>query len=279
MHVLAVGIDNLEDDYSTGMADVIRIARLDFVNGNVTTLALPRDLWVAIPGLADHGISEGLLSQSFTYGTEELGYYEGSDFGPGLLIETLKLNYGLEIDRYITLNMETFEKVIDAVDGIDLDLPYDVDGESTDPADPFDLGYFEQGEHHFDGETAVTFTRIRMMDDDYQRLDRQAMVLEALWEKLVSPTIWTQIPDLISALQGSVEMNLIATDIQQMLCLAPEVSSEDFVFTNLPRELLTESSKILEGENLPLFYWEVDEQTLIQLLENYQTGTWPNQNP
>ena len=67
-------------------------------------------------------------------------------------------------------------------------------GLSIDPDDPFDLGYFPKGDHHFDGETAIRFARIRMMDNDYYRTIRQSMVLEALWKKIISPNILPQNP-------------------------------------------------------------------------------------
>jgi LCP family protein required for cell wall assembly len=279
MMILALGIDNLENNYFYGLADVIRVVRVDFVKGKVSVLALPRDLWVEIPGLEDRGITNAKLNTAYYYGTETYGHYDGPDLGPGFMIETLKLNYGLRIDNYITLTMESVEKVIDAVGGIDVTLPYNLDGKSSDPDDPFDLGFFEKGTHHFDGETAVRFARIRMVDSDYYRISRQSMVLSALWEKAVSPAILPHIPQLVYALYGSVQMNLSANDIRYLACLAPQLSSDTLTFASIPLDMLEEDRITVERYNNPIFVWKVDEAALDRLMRDFQNGHWPSPEP
>src|SRR5262245_8182851 len=54
MNILAIGSDARGNHYLYGLADVIRLVRVDFVNGRVTILEVPRDLWVKIPDIADH---------------------------------------------------------------------------------------------------------------------------------------------------------------------------------------------------------------------------------
>jgi hypothetical protein len=115
MMILGLGIDIRYDDYIYGLADVIRVAQVDFVSGKVTVLTLPRDLLVEIPDMEDRGITNAKLNQAYFYGTEYYGFYEGPDLGPGMMMDTLEHNFGLRIDRYITINMATFKKIIDAV--------------------------------------------------------------------------------------------------------------------------------------------------------------------
>ena len=275
--ILALGIDNRWDTYYYGLADVIRIARVDFLEGKVTVLALPRDLWVEIPGLTDRDITHGKLNQAYLYGSEYLGYYDGPDLGPGLMLETLALNYDLDISKYVTLNMVTVAKVIDAAGGIDIYLPRDINGVSEDP--PVDLGYFEKGDQHFDGETAVRFARVRMIDNDIQRSNRQSMVLKALWKKILSPAILPRIPDLVNALYDSVETNLKAKEIRQMICLAPLIADQEIHFTNLPPEMLVEDRIFVERYMKTVFYWNVDLDDLRQLLADFEDGSWPQTSP
>jgi LCP family protein required for cell wall assembly len=279
MMILALGIDILESDYYYGLADVIRVVRVDFVKGKVSILALPRDLWVEIPGLLDRGITHAKLNTAYYYGTEYYSFYEGPDLGPGFMIETLALNYGLKIDKFITLNMDAFEKVIDAVGGIDIYLPYNLDGKSTDPDDPFDLGFFEKGDHHFDGETAIRFARIRMVDSELYRIKRQSMVLESLWEKMTSPSILPHIPQLVYALYNSVQMNLTATDIRNLACLAPLLNHETIQFANLPQEMLEADRMYVERYEKSIFYWKVDEAALKKQINAFRNGTWPTPEP
>ncbi len=207
MYVLAIGIDTKDLSYTYGLADVIRIARVDFVIPKVTVLSIPRDLWVEIPGIEDHGITDGKINQSFFYGGPGMNYYDGAGAGPGLLAKTINHNLDLRADHYGALNMLVFERIIDAVGGIDLYLPTDVDGT---PVNQFtrDMGYFYAGQNHFNGEQAVKFSRIRKRYSDYQRVDNQNMVLCALKEKLLSPSVLPRIPQIIGSFQGSVLTDL-----------------------------------------------------------------------
>jgi LCP family protein required for cell wall assembly len=277
MLILALGIDNRWDSYYYGLADVIRVVRVDFLTGGVSVLTLPRDLWVEIPGLGERNITHGKLNQAYLYGSELLGYYDGPDLGPGLMLETLDLNYDLEINKYITLNMITVEKVIDAAGGIDIYLPYDVNGVSEDP--PVNLGYFEAGPQHFTGEKAVRFARVRMIDNDIQRSIRQSWVLEALWKKLISPAILPRIPDLVHALYGSVQTNLKASDVRQLTCLAPLIADQKIRFVSLPAEMLVGDRIFVERYMKTLFYWNIDPDELTALLADFQNGTWPPPQP
>ncbi len=118
MNILAIGSDARGDHYLYGLADIMRLVRVDFVNGRVTILEVPRDLWVQIPEIADHyNISQGKLNQAYLYGNKGLGYYDGPGEGPGLLARTLSLNFGAQPDHYLAVNMHTFEAIVDAVGG------------------------------------------------------------------------------------------------------------------------------------------------------------------
>jgi anionic cell wall polymer biosynthesis LytR-Cps2A-Psr (LCP) family protein len=62
MTILAIGSDERNADYLYGLADAIRIIRIDFITPSVSILDFPRDLWVEIPGISDHyGITHGVL--------------------------------------------------------------------------------------------------------------------------------------------------------------------------------------------------------------------------
>ena len=92
MTILLIGSDYRGDGYLYGLADAIRIVRIDFTVPSVTVLDFPRDLWVEIPGIADHyGLTHGKLNQAYFYGSEGMGYYDGPGEGPGLLARTLDL--------------------------------------------------------------------------------------------------------------------------------------------------------------------------------------------
>lgn len=83
-----------------------------------------------------------------------MGYYYGPGGGAGLLAATLKQNFDLDVDNYGVVNMETFVKFVDALGGIDIDLPQPVDGTP-------ELPFFNAGKQHLSGTQALALARIR----------------------------------------------------------------------------------------------------------------------
>ncbi len=276
MVVLAIGADSGQD-YRYGLADVIRIARVDFVTPKVSVLSMPRDLWVEIPDIENnYGIDHGKLNQAYFYGGPGMGYYNGPGGGPGLLARTLDLNFGVRVDHYGAVNMSTFSKIVDAVGGIDIYLPTDVDGRPIDDHTE-DMGYFYAGQQHFNGDQALRFSRIRKKYNDFTRMDNQNMVLCALREKIMSPSVLPKVPQIIGAFQGSVLTDLTPKQIGQMACLLPSLKKENLLFTSLPDEILTPSrqySPVLKDET---FILDVDNQVLRDYVARFLAGTWPDQ--
>jgi len=276
MVVLAIGADSGQD-YRYGLSDVIRIARVDFITPKVSVLSMPRDLWVKIPDIDnDYGIDHGKLNQAYFYGGPGMGYYNGPGGGPGLLARTLDLNFGLRVDHYGAVNMSTFTKIVDAVGGIDIYLPTDVDGRPIDDHTK-DMGYFYAGQQHFNGDQALRFSRIRKKYNDFTRMDNQNMVLCALREKLLTPSVLPKIPQIIGAFQGSVLTDLSPEQIGQMACLLPSLKKENLLFTSLPDEILTPSrqySPVLKDDT---FILDVDNQVVRSYVSQFLAGTWPNE--
>jgi LCP family protein required for cell wall assembly len=276
MTVLALGVDTNDEQYLYGLADVIRIIRVDFVTPKVTVLSLPRDLWVEIPGIEDHyGITHGKLNQAYFYGTEGMGYYDGPGEGPGLMARTLAHNYGLYVDHYGTVNMITFVRMVDAVGGIDIYLPKDVDGRPIDEKTA-DMGYFEAGQQHFDGDAALRFSRIRKIDSGFARMDRQSMVICALREKILSPSVLPNIPKLVASFQDSIVTDLSPAQMSQLACLAPQVSKENLLFASIPQEVLDPDRAYNPLADDTTYILDVDPEIIRDYVTRFQEGTWPN---
>lgn len=234
--MLLLGIGSDGGGYLYGLSDVIRIARIDFIDPGVAMLSLPRDLWVEIPGIeANYGITHGKINQAYLYGGPGMGYYDGPAGGPGLLARTIQHNYGLTVDHYAAADMHVFVRFVDALGGIDIDLPYDVDGGTLDGGEG--AGYYAAGKHHFNGETALKFARIRMKYSDFQRQENQTLVLLAIRDKLLSPGVVGKIPDLIEAFEDSVLTDLSLEQIGQLVCLMRHVGRDRIVMLPQPKGL------------------------------------------
>ncbi|HAV76143.1 MAG TPA: hypothetical protein DCX53_02200 [Anaerolineae bacterium] len=272
--ILVIGSDTRADSYLYGLADVIRLVRIDFANPRVTVLEIPRDLWVEIPDIADNlsGQDHEKLNQAYLYGNPGFGYSNDPAGGPGLLARTLILNFGTQIDHYAAVNMRTFEKIVNAVGGIDITLPETVDGRSAD--DPAERLLFRRGPHHLNGEEALTLARIRI-DGVFSRAANQDRVLCALREKLTSPDVVSKIPSLIQSFRGAVQTSLSPEQLSQIACLATQVEPQNIIFTSFPQELFEQGRTYDPLFKKRVFTWKVDFNILREYIQQFNKGMWP----
>ncbi len=274
MTILAIGSDTRSTGYTWGLSDVMRVVRVDFVAPRITVLDFPRDLWVEIPYIADNldGQDHEKLNQAYLYGNPGDGfkYWDDPSAGPGLLARTLDLNFGVKVEHYIAVNMKTFVRMVDAVDGIDITLDKPVDG--TD--DPI----FQAGLHHLNGTEALALARNRT-DGVFSRDEHQDTVLCALQKKLTSPAVITKIPDLIKSFQGSVQTDLTPEIMGQLGCLATQLPRQNIVFYSFPENLFSGTRIYDPVFNKDVFIWDADFNVMRQYVAQFQAGFWPASLP
>ena len=274
MYILLVGSDSRGDNYLYGLADVIRLVRVDFVNPKVTVLEFPRDMWVEIPDIADNlnGQDHEKLNQAYLYGNPGFGYSNDAAGGSGLLARTLALNFGTQIDHYAAVNMRTFEKIVNAVGGIDVTLPETVDGRTVD--DTSERLLFPKGNHLLNGEQALTLARIRI-DGVFSRADNQDRVLCALRNKLTSPDIVPAIPNLIQSFKGAVQTSLSPEQLGQLACLSTKIEPQNIIFTSFPQQLFEQDRVYDPVFKKNVFIWKVDYDILREYIQRFNSGKWP----
>jgi LCP family protein required for cell wall assembly len=274
MNILVVGSDSRGDSYTYGLADVIRLVRVDSVNPKVTILEFPRDLWVEIPDIADNlnGQDHEKLNQAYLYGNRGFGYTDDAAQGPGLLARTLTLNFGTQIDHYAAVNMQTFVKIINAVGGIDVYLPDPVDGRTAE--DPDKRLLFGSGTLHLDGTRALTLARIRI-EGTFARADNQNRVLCALRDTLTSPSVITKIPDLIKAFQGSIQTDLSPAQLGQLACIGTQIEPGNIIFAGFPEEHFKQTRQYDPLFKKNVFVWDVNFDILRDYISQFNAGTWP----
>ncbi|MGA7194235.1 MAG: LCP family protein [Anaerolineales bacterium] len=271
MNILLIGSDTRGTGYTYGLSDVTRVVRVDFVKPSVTMLDFPRDLWVQIPYIAAHlnGQDHEKLNQAYLYGNPGDGfhYWDDPSAGPGLLALTLNINFGVNVNHYIAVNMNTFVKMVDAVGGIDVTFKEPV-ALSHDPN-------LQAGTHHLNGTEVLEVTRNRV-DGVFSRGDYQNIILCALQKKLTSPQVITQIPDLINAFQGSVQTDLSPEVMGQLACLGTQLPRENIALYNFPENLFTGSRIYDPVFKKGVFIWKVDFSILRDYVEEFQAGAWPD---
>jgi anionic cell wall polymer biosynthesis LytR-Cps2A-Psr (LCP) family protein len=134
---------------------------------------------------------------------------------------------------------------------------------------------FPAGTHHLNGTQALTLARIRIKGG-FARADNQNRVLCALRDKLTSPAVVADIPELIRAFQGAILTDLSPEQLSQLACIGTKISSDNIVFANFPAEHFT-----LTRQYDPLFkkrvsVWDVDFEILRKYIRQFQAGTWPS---
>lgn len=274
MNILVVGSDARANSYLYGLADVIRLVRVDFVNPKITILEFPRDLWVEIPDIADNlnGQDHERLNQAYLYGNRGFGYTDDPAEGPGLLARTMTLNFGTNIDHYAAVNMQTFVKMVDAVGGIDVYLPTAVDGRTTEDTNKRLL--FNAGTHHLNGTQALMLARIRI-EGVFERAENQNRVLCALRDQLTTPNVIPKIPDLIKSFQGAVQTDLSPQHLSQLACIGTQIKPVDILFASFPREHFKPKRQydpVFKGN---VFIWDTDFDILRDYVAMFNQGTWP----
>lgn len=171
-NVLLVGVDGIDFDEKYQRSDSMIIATLDSNKEKVKLTSLYRDTLVYIPGYG-----EEKMNLAFSLG------------GPELVMETIKYNFDVNIEKYIMINFAGFEAIIDQIGGVEIDVKeYQLHelnkyiGQATGGGDcPVE----KAGLQILNGKQALSYARIRKgVGDDYERTERQREVLFKVAEKL-----------------------------------------------------------------------------------------------
>ena len=193
--IMIMGVDERSDD--VGRSDTLMVATIDPVRKEAALLSIPRDTRVAIPR---NGYDK--INAAYAYGGERLTQTTVEDF------------LGVRIDHYVIINTHAFQKIIDAIGGIDINVekrmyyedPWDDDGGLIIDLRP--------GMQHMDGKTAVTYVRYRDEEGDIGRVRRQQKFMRACVDAVTTPAILPRLPGIISSVIDSVKTDLT---VRQML--------------------------------------------------------------
>jgi LCP family protein required for cell wall assembly len=267
MTILVIGTDSRSAGYLYGMADTVILLRADFQRGEVAFLGVDRGIWVEIPDVEeDNGRTHGKLTQAYFFGTEGMGYYSGPNYGAGLMQETFRQNWGVDIDHFIVINMHTFSDIIDIIGGIKIYNPSPLYSWQQ-PNQPKLLigGYF------FSGNDALLYARYRDPKNVYDRVDRQAIVLKGMYESIFSLSTIPKIPKIIGLYKNNVLTDLSLAEISQLACLAAKTDPDQVVFTKVSTDLLY----IPDWESSP--WLEKEPGSIAKVMQDFLDGIYPAQ--
>ncbi len=199
-YILLMGVDGSSEREASAeyagdqfRSDSIMLARIDPGDKKVTLVSIHRDTLVDM----------GEYGQNKINAAHALG-------GPSFAVETVSDFAGVDISHYAEINFDGFKEIVDALGGIEVDVPMEIDDERAG-------GHLDAGPQTLDGDQALILCRSRHAYDDYgdgdtYRAANQRLVLAAIAKKLLGSDVATM-ANTVSSLSGYVTTDLEVTDI------------------------------------------------------------------
>ncbi|MBE6818853.1 MAG: LytR family transcriptional regulator [Ruminococcaceae bacterium] len=160
-NILFIGCD--DDSGGSQRSDSIMLVSIDRIHHKFKLTSFMRDTWVYIP---DHDYAK--LNAAFAYG------------GAGLLMDTIEYNFGIKIDNYAMVDFDIFSSIIEELGGVEVEVTEaeaDFINENTSET-------VKAGLTKLNGDEALVYCRIRYLDSDFMRTQRQRKVMSAIVEKV-----------------------------------------------------------------------------------------------
>jgi polyisoprenyl-teichoic acid--peptidoglycan teichoic acid transferase len=204
--ILLLGVDSGDWD-SPGRAgpprtDTLLVLSVDPVAKTAGMLSIPRDLTVDIPGI----LNPNRINTAHRFGE----IYDMPGGGPGLTMRTVENLLGMPVDYYVRIDFRAFERIIDEIGGIVVDVPHEI---RVDPLGPDNVITLEPGAQFMDGPTALAYARARnTLRGDFDRILKQQQVVLAVREQVLSlemlPLLIFKAPRLFQELRDGLQSDL-----------------------------------------------------------------------
>ncbi|MCS6872260.1 MAG: LCP family protein [Anaerolineae bacterium] len=229
--ILLLGLDKRPYERGTAFrTDSMILISLDPATRSIGVLSIPRDLYVEIP-------RDTVIGQSYGFQRINTAYYLGErvreGYGPLLAMQAVQYNLGIRIHDYIVFDFQAVIAAIDAIGGIEIDVPRDIiDREYPDMyTSGYDPLYIRAGRQWMNGELALKYARSRHDSSDFDRARRQQQIIAAIRERILGhemlPTLLLQASNLWAALNGHVRSGLTLEQWIQLALYAKDVPSEN----------------------------------------------------
>jgi len=181
--------------------------------------------------------------------------------GPALSAQAVsELMGGVAIDRYMRINVQGVEKLIDALGGVDVNVPADMKYQDDSQHLYINL---KAGQQRLDGDQALQFLRFRYDDKgDIGRVQRQQMLMRALTEQALNPTTIARLPKILSVIQSHVDTNLSVEELVALVGYGAQRDREDVQMLMLPGEFSN-------YDDYELSYWIPNYTEIDTLSEQY----------
>jgi LCP family protein required for cell wall assembly len=240
--ILVIGADE-----EGGNTDTIMIASFDIQNGSYSVMSIPRDT------MANVTRRHKKINSAVPIG------------GVAQLKREVFDLVGFNVDRYIYMELDGFEDIIDAIGGVEIDVPIRM--RYRDPFQNLVID-LEPGVQILDGEQALNFVRFRGYPDaDLGRIRAQQQFMTAVIKQMTNPMNFFRIPSIIRAVLNSTETDLTNGELIWLASKLRGISLEEVSMYTMPGEPI-------EWDNLS--YYVAHERALLELInEKFNPFTRP----
>ena len=190
-NILLIGVDARGEE-TKSRSDTMMMVSIDKHNKRIKLTSFLRDTWVDYPDGTDGRLNGASFEQ-----------------GPQYTIDMIEYTYHIRCDYYVMVDFEVFQTVVDQIGGVDVEVTereaeYMGSGNTHAPDPPIEMN---AGMVHMDGNTALWYSRIRYLDSDYMRTERQRKVVSAIIGKIkdLSPM---EMVNLVKEVLPEVETNM-----------------------------------------------------------------------
>ncbi|QTN00805.1 LytR family transcriptional regulator [Sediminibacillus dalangtanensis] len=231
--VLFIGVDesNKRNNEGSSRSDALMLATLNKDDKSVKLLSIPRDSYVYIPEVGYNT----KINHAHAYG------------GPKASIEAVESLLDIPVDYYVKMDFEAFIDVVDALNGINVDVPYEMyEQDSNDKADAIHL---YPGEQSLNGEEALALARTRKQDNDLERGKRQQEIIKAVIKKAANIGSITKYDDIMEAVGNNMSTNMRFSEMKSFISYGTS-GSLDVETLNLEGQ-----DSMIDG----IYYYQLDE--------------------
>ena len=253
--ILFVGIDDSEERNqgdSNSRSDALMLATLNNKSKTIKLVSIPRDSLVYIPEVG----YEDKITHAHAYG------------GTRASIETVEELFEIPVDYYVKMNFDAFIDVVDALGGIEAEVPY-----SLVEKDQFDKNTvnLDPGFQELDGREALALARTRKKDNDLERGKRQQMILKSIMKEASSASSFTKYGDVIDAVGDNMKTDMTFDEMKSFF---------EYIKDGSPR-IDTLQLAGYDDMTTGVYYWSLDQESLDEMRDILKAhlginGTSPN---
>ncbi|MBQ3214625.1 MAG: LCP family protein [Oscillospiraceae bacterium] len=251
INILLIGQDRRGEKRARSDSMILLTVNKD--KNTITFTSFMRDAYVQIPGYKAHK-----LCHAFQYG------------GFSLLNETLWVNYGVRVDGNLEVDFNRFMDLIDLLGGVDIELTQKEVATMKGMGAGGDL---KAGMNHLNGKQALAYSRIRYIDSDYARAERQRTVLMSLLNEYKSKELLEMI-GLLEDILPLVTTNMEKSDIWNLSYeVFPMVAGATINTQQIPAHGTFKGGNVRVREGLKgWFQYNIDFQKNREILQNIFAG-------